>query len=131
MSASVARLVSVLYLDHIPLYAARPSDAGLRLRLTLETNWNPNCYLATDETCKRIAQLTRAHDYDVIVVGNNLGAGLVKARYIDKRLIGRVVVVFNDKPKGTEGYRALGIKQFKERLKLWEHVKTRFSSFMH
>jgi hypothetical protein len=54
---------------------------------------------------------------DVIILGNNVKAGLKKARYLTEAQIAKTVVVWQETPTdaGTAEYRQLGFKHFSSR----------------
>jgi len=113
------RIVRVLYLDHFPFHEAWPQERGLRLDMTLESSWDSKPYDCTPENAEAIARLTTSRHFDVIVLGNNLGAGARKAQFIAPNRRSKVIVVYNGEPHHIEQYKQLGIHHFSDRLKLW------------
>lgn len=64
--------------------------------------------------------------YDVIVIGNNRGVGVLKAQLIPQSLRERVVIVWNLKPDDhdTAPYRELGYRHFSSRDSLEYYLET-------
>lgn len=111
------KTVKVLFLDDtfmVPLSVLE--RAGIKIEMTDEHSLGiDDSYAAiTPISAQRIAQEAQRHD--LIIIGNNLRAGIEKAAAIPTERLGRVIVVWNDYRKGDERpYAALGISQFGSR----------------
>lgn len=68
-----------------------------------------------------LTEVIRAGGFDVIVVGNNLGAGLKKVMCIPEELRERVIIIANF-IRNKEEYSALGVKRFASRMLEGEKV---------
>lgn len=68
---------------------------------------------------------TYASDYGLIIIGNNLGAGLLKAKFVPQDMRSRCVVVWNDEPAPATSapYKAMGYKHFTSRQNLRVFLK--------
>lgn len=68
--------------------------------------------------------------FDVIVIGNNMGAGVVKAEVLSEACRSKVVVVWLDTPNeaATLPYRELGYTHFARRKDLEEYLQEHFLS---
>lgn len=63
-------------------------------------------------------------DLDFGVIGNNLGAGLIRARRVPECLRDRFVIVWNERPgEFEEDYAALGYKHFCARSELMQKLQ--------
>lgn len=62
--------------------------------------------------------------YDLIVIGNNLGAGIAKAQALERSARNRVVICWHDEPSehNIAPYRALGYRHFTTRERLVEYI---------
>ncbi len=115
----MSQIVKVLLLDKYADYLQDLSARDITMEVTHELVWNPNVYEATKATIAKIQELTAIRSFDIVVLGNNLGAGIIKASAIHQRLHGRTVVVWNDEYfAGREKYETLGFKKFMARSSL-------------
>lgn len=75
----------------------------------------------------RVLEHLRSHSasYDLIIIGNNLGAGLVKASRVPPGMRERVVIVWNDAPNEytTAPYKAMGYRHFSRRMDLMKFLE--------
>lgn len=75
----------------------------------------------------RVLEFIREHaaDYGLVIIGNNLGAGVFKAAFVPEAMWNRSVVVWNDEP--TESmkaqYKQLGYQHFTSRRNLSEFLE--------
>jgi hypothetical protein len=119
MSRTLKVLLLDKYADHLP----NLSDRGITLEVTHELSWNKDVYVAPKESLAQIEKLTAMGNFDVVVVGNNLGAGVLKAMAINPRLLGRTVVVWNENVFAHRAdYEKLGIRHFMTRVNLRTYV---------
>ena len=122
-SQTPPRILKVLllekYADHLPDLSAR----GITTEVTQERAWNHNLYEANEKTLAKIKELTASKNFDIVVLGNNLGAGIVKAASIHPRLHSRTVVVWNDDGLGGKAeYEKLGFRNFMTRDSLEAYI---------
>ncbi len=121
MSRTLKILLLDKYADGVPDLA----DRGIAVQVTHERDWNKNVYEAPRNVIEKIEQLTMLSNFDLVVVGNNLGSGVLKAMAVHRRLRHRTVVVWNDDDfKGKEAYEKLGLCRFMPRQKLRDYIVT-------
>lgn len=121
MSRTLKILLLDKYADGIPDLA----DRGIAVQVTHERDWNKNVYEAPRTAIEKIEELTKLSNFDIVVIGNNLGAGVLKAMAVHKRLRHRTVVVWNDDIfKGKEEYEKLGLHRFMPRHHLRNYIVT-------
>ncbi len=68
---------------------------------------------------RRLARQARVDDYDVIVIGNNLGTGHANAKLIAPELRSRTLIVWHRLPDhGVDLYVSMGYTHFSERCQM-------------
>ena len=67
-----------------------------------------------------LAQLLHGESFDIIVIGNNLGAGISRAAIIPSQLKGRVIITYSTRiaPESLKRYGELGIVNYFRRAEL-------------
>ncbi len=114
------RIVKVLFLDDAPWFLPDLTSHGIKLEVIQEGRWGAmDVYYASPEVCEAVKKLTAGKEVDLVVVGNNMGAGVPKARCIADDIKEMTVVVWNSYYRGDEApYAALGLKRFGSRTDL-------------
>ena len=111
------RTVNVLLLDGTETqgHFAHSRPPGILYEVTTEKELgHENCYSFTRELANTIGEMTNDEDENIelVIVGNNMGAGVAKARAIADDMKEMTVVVWNSYHHGVERpYAALGLKQ--------------------
>ena len=111
------KIVKVLFLDDAPWFLPDLTSHGIKLEVIQEGLWGTmNVYSApTTHVCEAVKELT-AGKVDVVVIGNNLGAGVAKAQAVVDKMKEMTIVVWNSYHKGDEQpYTDLGLKHFGSR----------------
>lgn len=73
-------------------------------------------YYASNANCEQIRELTSQHKVDLVIIGNNMGAGLIRARFVHVDLLPMTMVVWNDyRESETIPYAEVGISHFGRR----------------
>jgi len=118
------RIVKVLFLDDAPWFLPDLTSHGVKLEVIQEGQWGTmDVYSAPAEVCEAVKKLTAGKEVDVVVVGNNIGAGVPKAEAIADDMKGMTIVVWNSYHKGNEApYAALGLKRFGSRSDLEQMI---------
>lgn len=76
---------------------------------------NPDSYKVTPDVLLKIKGLSRGN-VDLFVIGNNLGAGLEKAKAVSPEMRDRVVIIYNAITlEEKEAYKTLGFTRFESR----------------
>ena len=75
---------------------------------------NHDGYKTTAESLERITELTKNKKVDVVVIQNNMGAGVGKAKAVDPYMRGKTIISWNTTPASSDKtpYLSLGIKYF-------------------
>lgn len=112
--------MKVLVLDAGEYYLDLDEQLGMALEVVAEVR-------VAEEGCFALYRPTEANffwietqaktDFDIIIVGNNNGAGLAKVHHIPSDQLDKVIVVWAEYEEGkTIPYRKLGIKHFSTRV---------------
>jgi hypothetical protein len=114
------KIVKVLLLDDAPWFLPDLEAQGVKIEVIQEGLWGTlSVYEARPKTLEIIKRLTENKEVDLIVVGNNMGAGVPKAMAIADAMKEQTIVVWNYYCKGDEApYSAIGFKQFGSRTAL-------------
>ncbi|MSR78847.1 MAG: hypothetical protein EXS59_01750 [Candidatus Taylorbacteria bacterium] len=85
-----------------------------------------SCYDPDPVLCEKIKTMTANREVDIVVIGNNRGAGLEKAKAIAQHLQDQTIVTFFDKPHEgmTREYVEMGFKHFCIRRDLRQRLQT-------
>jgi hypothetical protein len=119
----VRSFVSILFLDGFLQLLSDSADSGPKLHVTNESQWNPDKFKAPPALLTNIESFTWRNDFDLVILGDNDGVGLLKAQAIAPKTRPRTVVVWDDYKLGDEApYVALGFKQFMSRRTLADHL---------
>jgi hypothetical protein len=96
------------------------TDEVLDLRGTRMSVYHP-----THALFNAIQNITKHGNIDIVVIGNNNGAGLYKAAYVNPTLRERTVIIWNLYTPGLDDaeYKALGYTRFLSRHKLHEVIR--------
>lgn len=115
---------TVLFLDDAPWFLPDLTEHGVELKAIVEGRWGDGrVYVASVEVCETVKKLTEGGEVDFVVVGNNMGAGVAKARAVANGMKDKTIVVWNSYRQGDEApYAALGLKHFGSRLDLEQMV---------
>lgn len=106
------RIVKVLFLDDVWVLPNLTSY-GIEFEEIRESQWNTNVYSAPVEVCEAVKKLTAAKAVDIVVIGNNMGAGVAKAKAVADDMKEMTVVVWNSYHQGVERpYASFGLKRF-------------------
>jgi hypothetical protein len=122
------RAVKILFLDappQLPVVEARLAEAGLEIVAV------PHGTLSFDEAYgnfyglgDKIKILCGNPEIEIVILGNNRGAGFVKAKSIPQRLKDRTIVLWNNRRAADEQpYAQLGFKHFGNRCDIVNLVK--------
>lgn len=122
------RTVKVLFLDSPPqqlVVGTRLKEAGLKMEIV------PNGALSKDEAygnfyglASKIKTLCDNPEIELVILGNNLGAGLAKARAIAPRLQDKTIVLWNNnRARDEQPYAQLGFRHFGDRGDIVELAK--------
>ncbi|MDF1497268.1 MAG: hypothetical protein P1P90_04360 [Patescibacteria group bacterium] len=77
-----------------------------------------------ERICDLVKVLTRLEVVDLVVLGNNLGYGLLLAEVVSERMKEQTVIVWNDPPlEGLKPYQDLGFKLFASRLEVGRVIR--------
>src|SRR3989344_2701733 len=108
------KIVKVLFLDDAPWFLPDLTPHGIKLEVVQEGMWGTmNVYSAPAKVCEAVKKLTAGKEVDIVVVGNNMGAGVPKAKAIADGMKEMTVVVWNSYYRGNEApYAALGSNRF-------------------
>lgn len=112
---------TLLYLDgssHLPLVRLSLARCGIvDFDMYQQKDiGDPNVYESPEHVCQQITLMTSNNKVDIVIIGNNLGAGVAKARAVADAMRDRTVVVWNVYRKGDEStYAKLGFKRFGSR----------------
>lgn len=118
------KTVRVLFLDDAPWHLPDLTSQGVRLEVIQEGQWGSmNVYSAPRQVCEAVKKLTTSKEVDIVVVGNNLGAGVAKAKAIAEDMKEKTIVVWNSYSRGNEAhYARLGLTHFGSRTDLRQMV---------
>ena len=110
------KIVKVLFLDDAPWFLPDLTSHGIELEGIQEGPWGTtNIYTFPTQVCKAVKKLT-AGKVDIVVIGNNMGAGVAKAQAVVDKMKEMTIVVWNSYHKGDEQpYTDLGLKHFGSR----------------
>ncbi len=121
------RTVKVLVLDdtaqgHLPML----HDQGVRFEvIQYGSIAKLTAYQVSEGELEDVASMTERKAVDLVVIGNNTGVGVQKARAVAEAMRPMTVVVWNFYCKGDEEpYAALGFKHFCSRSDLRKIVPT-------
>lgn len=111
------RIVKVLFLDDAPWFLPDLTPHGVELEVVQEGTWGMmSVYSAPTQVCEAVKKLTANKEVDIVVVGNNMGAGVPKARAVADDMKEMTIVVWNSYYQGVEApYDGLGLKHFGSR----------------
>lgn len=111
------RTVKVLYLDAFTEYLPDLTPYGVNLEVfEIEPVGTFDHYCASPQLCETVEKLTADKQVDIVVVGNNLGVGVTKAKAIAVNMQEMTVVVWNSYYRGQERpYADLGFRRFGSR----------------
>ncbi len=111
------KTVKVLFLDDMPGFLPDLTEYDIKLEVLQEAHWSTrDVYYVSPRICETVKKLTTSKEVDIVVVGNNLGAGVTKAMSIADDMKEMTVVVWNFYHKGLEAnYSAIGFKHFGSR----------------
>ncbi len=111
------RIVKVLFLDDAPWFLPDLTSHGVKLEVIQEGQWGTmDVYSAPAEVCEAVKKLTAGKEVDIVVVGNNMSAGVAKAKAVADDMKDMTVVVWNFFHHGVERpYAAIGLKRFGSR----------------
>lgn len=125
MEPSVTSIMRILFLDSFTGHLPKLESRGIKVQLTEERTWNTELYEASPATLSKIRDLTASGVYDIVILGNMLGAGVAKAKAVNPRLRSRTIVVWNEYVPGVEKpYAALGYAKFMSRIDLRKYIVT-------
>jgi hypothetical protein len=118
------KIVKVLFLDDAPWCLPNLSQKGIELEVIRESEWGTmDVYKAPPHVCEAVKQLTEEKKVDLVIVGNNMGAGVLKAQAIAEDMKEKTIVVWNFYTLGVEQpYAAFGLKHFCSRKNLSKMV---------
>lgn len=118
------KTVKILFLDDAPWFLPDSPHGGVELRVVMAGQWGTgDVYAAPASVCESIQKLTSEKAVDIVVIGNNMGAGVPKARAIADDMRDVTIVVWNQYSLGIEGpYTALGLTRFGSRTDLREMI---------
>lgn len=118
------KTVRVLFLDDAPWFLPNLEKDDVKLQVEKEGSWGTmDVYSAPRSLCEEITRLTAEGLVDLVVVGNNCGAGIPKAQAIAPCLREKTIVVWNSYYTGLDRpYAVLGFKHFGSRSKLCELI---------
>lgn len=78
-----------------------------------------NVYKPTPELCEKINRLTQGQGVDLVIIMNNLGAGLVKAKAVAPTMTSKTLVIWGMGVRNTGPYQDLGIVHLGHQLELY------------
>lgn len=128
----MAKTLKVLLVDsvHNEFWRHMLQRKGFEIELVMPAVLSTKPYEADPDVCAVLEKITRMCAADVVILGNNLGAGLAKAVHIAGDMRSRTIVVWNDPPHEavTAPYRTLGFTRFCTRTELAETVRSMFNT---
>lgn len=77
--------------------------------LEVEDLGNQDVYQAPDLLCKEITRRTQGNMVDLVIIMNNMGAGLKKAQAVDPKMRKKTIVIWGMEVRGAWEYEELGI----------------------
>lgn len=114
------RTVKVLLLDGVPECLPELDMFNVKLDIIPEILLGAHdLYSPPPELCEFVRRVTSINLVDLVVIGNNLGAGLVKAQAVAEDMKPKTIVTWNTYRKGEERlYLAHGLRHFCSRIDL-------------
>ena len=120
------RTLNILLIERADLFRAERFQTklpkGVSLRI-LANNFSNDSYSADDASVKQIEAAIEQEAFDLIVIGNYQGAGLIRARGVPDSMKAKTVIVwFKIDEKERAQYAAMGFNQFTTRTKIHEFL---------
>ncbi len=124
-----SRRITLLYLDgpsHLPLVRLSLGRCGI-VDIDLFQHKDlgfASEYESSEELCKQITLMTVNGKVDMVIIGNNRGAGAKKAKAVADVMRGRTIIVSNGDIEGLAPlYKKIGFEHMGLRSKLPELIK--------
>lgn len=114
--------IRVLIVDNMMLELGLEAETAIDLETRLFSR--TDTYVVNPKVVAYLKAL-KPDDYDLIVVGNNNGAGVEKAAAMPVALRSRTVIVWNSIPGAINRgeYEAMGFIHFSTRESLWRYLR--------
>lgn len=116
----------VLYLDEDLEFLVAFNPTAIFVHVTTEFQLGSNnVYAKADgDLCHKINWILQDQEFDLVIIGNNLSAGISKATAIPETMKNRTIIVWNDSAfDHMSAYTALGLRHFTTRTNLWTKIQ--------
>ncbi|MFA5961449.1 MAG: hypothetical protein WC848_02070 [Parcubacteria group bacterium] len=116
----------VLYLDEDLQFLVEFNPTATSINATTEFQLgSDNVYRqASGDLCHNIEWILKDQDFNLVVIGNNLGAGISKAKAVPETMKNQTIIVWNHSTFDHMSiYADLGFQHFTTRTSLWTKIQ--------